>query len=115
MKLHEYRVSWFFYILLLLAFWWAAPDTGKLITVGLFFGAWFLISAKSQRDAEKERAIEQATEDFEKFDPELLALDGQYDALSQGYSEGANDEAQRILAARRHRIQVLLNERGLLK
>ncbi len=112
----NYRVGWFFYILAALVVWWAGTDVVRIIGIVLFFGAWFWNAERTQRAADRQSAIEHAEEDFEKFDPELIALDREYDLLPEaGYYEGCNEEAARILAARRHRIQVLLNERGLLK
>jgi hypothetical protein len=111
----NYRLGWFAYACCAAATWWL---WGNVLAVGalwLFYGVWWWKAESMQRAAEKERAIDLAEEEFATFDPEIMALDEQYEALSQGYYDGANEEAQRILSARKHRVLQLLNERGLLK
>jgi hypothetical protein len=111
----NYRFGWFELCVSAGLLWWASGNTVAVICAIGFIAVWWWNAERMQKAAEKERAIEQAEEEFATFDPEIMALDAQYDALSQGYYDGANEEAQRILNARKHRVMVLLNERGLLK
>ncbi|MGH6609596.1 MAG: hypothetical protein ACRECQ_05020, partial [Burkholderiaceae bacterium] len=89
----------------------ASPDVVRLIGVAIFFGAWFWNAERTQRTAARERAIEQAEKDFEKFDPKIIepAWIAQFSTLLDTPNNLTGKEhspvAKKVIAALRAQIE----------